>query len=181
MDQCLDGALSGTIIQRLSMGWLYELDRRFEADLRVANNKSRSSRKDIPTFWAACRFYATDYDRFSNRALGSSSFVIFGGHRSRGSRFSSQSVGSFSFGAAARMRWIRVWRALLLSALEAQQSFAASSIPSSAWDDPARIGAKAFVSSWCGLRWTGSPNARRQRTTSGTSDGTDRSSLTIPS
>ena len=40
-------------------------------------------------------------------------------------------------GAAARMRGIRVWSALLMVALEAQETFAASSIPSSAWDDPA--------------------------------------------
>jgi len=35
------------------------------------------------------------------------------------------------------MHGIRVWRASLLVALEAQETFPASSIPSSAWDDPA--------------------------------------------
>lgn len=60
--------------------------------------------------------------------------------RSHGSRFSSQSGWLLASGAAARMHGIRVWRASLLVALGAQQTFSASSIPSSAWDDPARIG-----------------------------------------
>lgn len=81
--------------------------------------------------------------RFSNRAWGSSWFRS-SADRSRGSRFSSQSGWLLSSGAAARMHGIRVWRASLLVALEAQQTFSASSIPSSAWDDPARIGL------WCG-------------------------------
>src|SRR5690606_2402450 len=80
---------------------------------------------------------------FSNRAWGSSWFRS-SADRSRGSRFSSQSGWLLSSGAAARMHGIRVWRASLLVALEAQQTFSASSIPSSAWDDPARIGL------WCG-------------------------------
>lgn len=44
------------------------------------------------------------------------------------------------------MHGIRVWRASLLVALEAQQTFSASSIPSSAWDDPARIGLEGELS-----------------------------------
>jgi hypothetical protein len=43
-------------------------------------------------------------------------------------------------GAAARMHRIRVWGALLRDALEAQQTFSASPIPSSASDVPARSG-----------------------------------------
>ncbi len=72
--------------------------------------------------------------------------------RPRGQRFSSQSGSSVSFGAAARMHGIRVWRASLWDALEAQQSYSASSIPSFAWDDPARIGIFGFLSSCRSLR-----------------------------
>jgi hypothetical protein len=45
------------------------------------------------------------------------------------------------------MHGIRVWRASLLGALEAQQSLTASSIPSSAWCDPARIELEGYISS----------------------------------
>lgn len=50
------------------------------------------------------------------------------------------------------MHGIRVWKASLLVALEAQQTFSASSIPSSAWDDPARIGRRLSVRSCRSLR-----------------------------
>ena len=90
---------------------------------------------------------------FSNRAFGSSSFLIFRQPgRSRGSRFSSQSVGSFTLGVAACMHGIRVWKASLCDALEAQQTLTASSIPSSAWDDPAKIEFEGSVKSCRCLR-----------------------------
>jgi hypothetical protein len=50
------------------------------------------------------------------------------------------------------MHGIRVWRASLWDALGAQQSFAASSIPSSAWDDPARIEFEGYFRSCRSLR-----------------------------
>ena len=50
------------------------------------------------------------------------------------------------------MHGIRVWKASLCDALEAQQTLTASSIPSSAWDDPARIEFEGSVKSCRCLR-----------------------------
>ena len=74
---------------------------------------------------------------FSNRVDGSSSGCTSGpGYRSTRVTLLFAVWWLLLSEAAARMHRIWVWRASLLDALKAQQTFSASSIPSSAWDDP---------------------------------------------